>query len=68
LQESMDRMLAGRTALVIAHRLATVVAADRILVVHAGKLVEEGSHDELYAQNGVYRDLFDLQFKSAGAA
>ncbi len=68
LQESMDRMLAGRTALVIAHRLATVVAADRILVVHAGKLVEEGSHDELYAQHGVYRDLFDLQFKSAGAA
>jgi len=68
LQESMDRLLSGRTALVIAHRLATVVSADRILVVHAGRLVEEGSHDELYARGGVYRDLFDLQFKSAGAA
>jgi ATP-binding cassette subfamily B multidrug efflux pump len=68
LQESMDRMLSGRTALVIAHRLATVVSADRILVVHAGRLVEEGSHDELYTRGGVYRDLFDLQFKSAGAA
>ena len=68
LQESMDRMLAGRTALVIAHRLATVVAADRILVVHGGRIVEEGSHDELYAKRGIYRDLFDLQFKQAASA
>jgi ATP-binding cassette subfamily B protein len=68
LQESMDRMLAGRTALVIAHRLATVVSADRILVVHAGRIVEEGSHDELYARKGVYRDLFDLQFRTAASA
>ena len=68
LQESMDRMLSGRTALVIAHRLATVVSADRILVVHAGRIVEEGSHDELYAQRGVYRDLFDLQFRKAESA
>ncbi len=65
LQASMERLLSGRTALVIAHRLSTVVSADRILVVHGGKLVEEGSHTELYAQDGVYRDLFDLQFKQA---
>ena len=68
LQESMDRMLSGRTALVIAHRLATVVSADRILVVHAGRIVEEGTHAELHAQNGVYRDLFDLQFAKAASA
>jgi ATP-binding cassette subfamily B protein len=68
LQQSMDRMLTGRTALVIAHRLATVVSADRILVVHAGRIVEEGSHDALYAQRGVYRDLFDLQFRKAESA
>ena len=65
LQQSMDLMLSGRTALVIAHRLATVVAADRILVVHGGHIVEAGAHDELYAQRGVYRDLFDLQFRTA---
>jgi ATP-binding cassette subfamily B multidrug efflux pump len=65
LQQSMDLMRSGRTALVIAHRLATVVAADRILVVHRGHIVEAGSHDELYAQRGVYRDLCDLQFRTA---
>mgnify|MGYP001433751019 CR=1 FL=1 len=68
LQESMDRLLAGRTALVIAHRLATVVSADRILVVHAGRLVEEGTHEQLYERGGVYRDLFDLQFRTAVSA
>jgi ATP-binding cassette subfamily B protein len=68
LQESMNRMLSGRTALVIAHRLVTVVAADRILVVHGGRVVETGAHDELYARGGVYRDLFDLQFRRAASA
>jgi ABC-type multidrug transport system fused ATPase/permease subunit len=68
LQQSMNRMLAGRTALVIAHRLATVVAADRILVVHGGRIVEAGTHSELYARRGVYRDLFDLQFPEAASA
>ena len=64
LQASMDRLLAGRTSLVIAHRLATVVGADRILVMHGGRLVEEGTHAELHARRGIYRDLFDLQFRS----
>ena len=68
LQESMNRMLAGRTALVIAHRLATVVAADRILVVHGGRIVQEGTHGELYARRGVYRELFDLQFRGTASA
>ena len=68
LQASMDLLLAGRTALVIAHRLATVVNADRILVVHRGRLVEEGTHADLYARRGIYRDLFDLQFRSGAGA
>ena len=68
LQASMDRLLAGRTSLVIAHRLATVVNAHRILVMHGGRLVEEGTHADLYARRGIYRDLFDLQFKSGAVA
>jgi ATP-binding cassette subfamily B protein len=62
LQNSLDHLLEGRTSLIVAHRLSTIKTVDRILVMHEGKLVEEGSHDELYAQGGVYRDLFDLQF------
>ena len=68
LQESLKRLMEGRTALIIAHRLATIVHADRILVMHRGKLVEEGSHAELYERGGIYRDLFDLQFKSSAVA
>jgi ATP-binding cassette subfamily B protein len=68
LQESMHQMFSGRTALVIAHRLATVVSADRILVIHEGRIVESGSHDDLYAGQGMYRDLFDLQFRGAAPA
>jgi ATP-binding cassette, subfamily B, multidrug efflux pump len=68
LQESVERILAGRTSLVIAHRLGTIVSADRILVLHRGQLVEEGTHGELYGRGGIYRDLFDLQFKSGVTA
>jgi ATP-binding cassette subfamily B protein len=68
LQRSVDRLLAGRTSLVIAHRLSTIVSADRILVLHRGRLVEEGTHDQLYERDGIYRDLFDLQFKSGAVA
>lgn len=68
LQESVDRLLAGRTSLVIAHRLGTIVGADRILVLHRGKIVEEGTHGELYEAGGIYRDLFDLQFRGNGGA
>ncbi len=64
LQQSIDRLLAGRTSLIIAHRLTTIASADRILVLHKGRLVERGTHAELYAGDGIYRDLFDLQFKS----
>ncbi len=61
-QEAIDRLLAGRTVFVIAHRLATIQHADRILVLDRGALVEEGTHDALLAQNGAYARLHALQF------
>ncbi len=61
-QEAIERLLAGRTVLVIAHRLATVRHADRILVLDGGRIVERGTHDELYARGGRYRRLCDGQF------
>jgi ATP-binding cassette subfamily B protein len=68
LQASVERLLAGRTSLIVAHRLATVVNADRILVVHQGRIAQEGRHEDLYAQPGLYRELFDLQFAQERSA
>ncbi|PTT96335.1 long-chain fatty acid--CoA ligase, partial [Pseudomonas sp. HMWF031] len=61
LQRDLDRLLERRTAVVIAHRLATVEAADRILVLRRGRLVEQGSHLQLRAQGGLYAELAELQ-------
>ncbi len=62
-QKALYRLMSGRTALVIAHRLSTVQRADRILVMDAGQVVEEGSHNQLLAAGGIYKRLFDLQFQ-----
>ncbi len=61
-QEALAATAAGRTTLVIAHRLATVLAADRILVMDGGRIVEQGSHTELVARRGLYARLAELQF------
>ncbi len=61
LQNDLDRLLEKRTALVIAHRLATIESSDRILVMKKGKLIEEGSHKELRSQGGLYAQLAKLQ-------
>jgi ABC-type multidrug transport system fused ATPase/permease subunit len=53
----------GRTTFVIAHRLSTVQSADRILVVAAGQIVEQGTHADLLARSGEYRRLYDIQFQ-----
>lgn len=62
LQRALDRLRSGRTALVVAHRLATVLSADRIVVLHKGKVRETGTHSELLAAGGIYARLHALQF------
>lgn len=64
-QEALDRLMENRTTLVIAHRLSTIQHADKIVVMEQGKIVEVGKHDELLARNGVYSNLYNIQFKSA---
>jgi ABC-type multidrug transport system fused ATPase/permease subunit len=63
IQGALERLLAGRTSLVIAHRLSTVQRADRILVLHKGRLREQGTHQELLARRGIYHRLYLLQYK-----
>ncbi len=67
-QQALDRLMAERTSLVIAHRLATVVAADRLLVLDEGRLVAAGRHDELMVESPLYRHLAELQFGRRRAA
>ncbi len=62
-QASLDRLMDGRTTLVIAHRLSTVQKADLIVVLDAGRIVEQGRHDELLARNGLYASLYRMQFR-----
>ncbi|MBE0602180.1 MAG: ATP-binding cassette domain-containing protein, partial [Deltaproteobacteria bacterium] len=62
IQEALPGILAGRTALVVAHRLSTVLSADRIIVMHKGKVRESGTHEELMAAGGIYSRLHVLQF------
>ena len=63
IREALNRLLSGRTALVIAHRLSTIQYADRILVFHKGRLREQGAHQELLAERGIYYRLYQLQYK-----
>jgi ATP-binding cassette subfamily B protein len=62
IQQATEKITQGRTSIVIAHRLSTIQKADRILVIGAGEIIEQGSHQELLAINGAYRKLYDLQF------
>ncbi len=68
IQEALQVLLEGRTAIVIAHRLSTIQGADRILVLHKGRLREEGTHQELLARRGLYHTLYQLQYKGQEAA
>ena len=66
IQQALERLMAGRTTLVIAHRLSTIEKADRILVLDQGQLIEQGSHEELLARNGLYTQLYKMDFADSG--
>ena len=64
IQQALDELCKGRTTLVVAHRLSTIKNADEIAVVDDGCIVEQGSHEQLMAKGGIYRDLYELQFRA----
>ena len=63
-QEGLSNLLAGRTSIVIAHRLSTVMNADNIIVLERGEIVEQGTHESLLAQGGLYTTLYKTQFQT----
>ena len=67
IQDALEKLMLGRTSVVIAHRLSTILAADQILVLDQGRLVERGTHRELIDKSGLYRELFDTQFRAVAS-
>ncbi|MEQ8766996.1 MAG: ABC transporter ATP-binding protein [Planctomycetota bacterium] len=65
-QAALDNLMEGKTCFVIAHRLSTIRHADQIIVIEKGKIIDTGSHQELYGRDGMYRRLYDLQFSEVG--
>ena len=63
IQQALERLIRGRTTLIIAHRLSTIRYVDRIVVLHKGSVVEEGTHRSLLSRGGLYSKLYDLQFR-----
>ena len=63
IQDALDQLMKGRTSIVIAHRLSTILKADKILVVNKGIIAEEGTHEELLALGGIYKELYETQFR-----
>jgi ATP-binding cassette subfamily B protein len=68
IQAALEPLFEGRTSVVIAHRLSTVLAADKILVLNKGRIVEQGTHSELLAQRGLYTELYETQFREQSLA
>jgi ATP-binding cassette subfamily B protein len=66
IQKALERILAERTSLVVAHRLSTIRNVDRIVVLHRGRIREEGTHEELLAAGGIYKTLVDLEYRNGG--
>ena len=61
IQEALETLMAGRTTIMVAHRLSTIQHADKIIVMHKGQIRESGTHQELLDQDGIYRKLYQLQ-------
>jgi ATP-binding cassette subfamily B protein len=68
IQKALDELCVGRTTLVVAHRLSTIKNADEIAVVDDGGIIEQGTHDDLMKQDGMYRSLYQLQFRDRDEA
>jgi len=68
IQEALERLMKNRTTIVIAHRLSTVLRADKIVVLQRGEIAEQGRHEELLRRGGLYQRLHDLQFQSGVAS
>jgi len=62
IQDAVEKLMEGHTSLIIAHRLSTIQHCDRVIVLHKGEVIEEGTHGVLMRQKGVYRKLYELQF------
>lgn len=63
IQTAIEKLTKGRTSILVAHRLSTIKNADKIIVLDKGKLMEQGNHEELLAQNGIYKNLYEIQFE-----
>jgi ABC-type multidrug transport system fused ATPase/permease subunit len=68
LQDALDQLLRHRTSVIIAHRFSTIQRADRIVVLHRGRVVEDGAHEKLLRQGGLYATLHEHQFGANGTA
>jgi ATP-binding cassette, subfamily B, multidrug efflux pump len=68
IQQALGRLMHGRTSIVIAHRLSTIREVDRIIVLHKGRIVEQGTHDHLLAHDGIYKRLYELQYQDQAAS
>jgi ABC-type multidrug transport system fused ATPase/permease subunit len=64
IQDAVEKLMEGHTSLIIAHRLSTIQHCDRVIVLHKGEVIEEGTHSRLMNQQGVYRKLYELQFST----
>ena len=67
IQEALEKLMQNRTTIMVAHRLSTIQHADKIMVMHKGRIRETGTHQELLARNGIYKKLYELQLASANS-